>query len=154
MTFLPQNLYHSGFIVGDLDAVVSSLQEAGVHRWTAPKRLRGVDAVMNGRTVAARFRYAYSCDGPHHLELIEPEDDALFTAGTGMTFHHFGFWTPDLAAGVAEAAASGMPAEITFVERASGHPKVTYHRQASGLLVELVPESGRREWERRWASVE
>lgn len=154
MTFLPGNLYHSGFIVADLDEVVASLQEAGVRRWTAPKQLRGVTARLGEREVDARFRYSYSCDGPHHLELIEPEDDALFTAGPTMTFHHFGFWSQDLERDVQAAAAAGMPMEVEFIEDATGRRKVTYHRNEAGLMVELVPESSRPTWEERWASVE
>ena len=123
-----------------------------MRRWTAPKRLRGVTARLEDREVDARFRYSYSCDGPHHLELIEPEDAELFSAGPTMAFHHFGFWSDDLDRDVQAAAAAGMPVEVEFIDQASGRRKVTYHRNPAGLLVELVPASSRARWERRWAS--
>lgn len=154
MTFLPSNLYHSGFVVDDLDEVVSSLTEAGMRRWTAPKTLRGVTARIGNRAVAARFRYTYSCDGPHHLELIEPEDEEIFALSPGMTFHHFGFWTDDIGRDVEAARAAGMPMEIEYVDDASGQRKVTYHRNRAGLMVELVPAVTKPIWEERWASVD
>ena len=52
MTFLPENLYHSGFIVTSLEETVESLQRSGLRRWTAPKEITGVTARFEDRSVA------------------------------------------------------------------------------------------------------
>lgn len=154
MTFMPEDLYHSGFVVVDLERAVSGLQGAGIRRWTAPRQTSGMSALREGSSVPARFRYAYSCDGPHHLELIEPLDAEVFEQRGDITFHHFGFWTDDLEQGVRSAVEAGLPLEVAFIDDATGKTKVTYHRdELSGLRYELVPASSRPTWEERWASI-
>lgn len=154
MTFLPGNLYHSGFLVPDLDETIEALRLSGIRRWTAPKEIHGVTAIVKGREVPARFHYSYSCDGPHHLELIEPLDYEIFRQPTKMTFHHFGFWSANFEKDIAEATAAGLPIEIAFIDDASGAKKVTYHKDnVSDIRFELVPQSSQVIWNQRWESV-
>lgn len=154
MTFMPEGLYHSGFVVMDLERAVCGLQLAGIRRWTAPRETSGMSAQSSGRSVPARFRYAYSCEGPHHLELIQPLDAEVFEIDFDITFHHFGFWTDDLERDVHSAVYAGLPLEVAFIDDSTGNTKVTYHRDPqSGLRYELVPASTRSTWEERWASI-
>ena len=145
MTFDPADLYHSGFLVEDLEATMALLGAAGLARWTRPRE-HELRIEVDGRPQVARFRYVYSADGPHHVELIQPLEGAYLQATGPMTFHHFGFWVDDLGA----PDEDGLRLECTFLDT-DGEPKVSYHVDSAGLRYERVPRSRRADMTQRWA---
>jgi len=149
VTFLPANLYHTGYLVEDVDECVERLGRLGVARRTPPKS-HDLPIVVGGKRLRARFRYVYSADGPHHLELIQPMDSDYLEATGPMTFHHLGFWVDDLEAAVLASPDWGLTLECTYLDE-QDDPKVSYHVDGAGVRYEMVPVSHRPVMEERWA---
>ncbi len=150
MTFLPSNLYHTGYLVEDVDEAVERLGRIGITRWTPPKPHQ-LPIMVGDERQTARFRYSYSADGPHHIELIQPVGSTDYLVATGpMTFHHLGFWVDDLAAAVRESPDWGLSLECRYLNE-DDSLKVTYHVDEAGLRYEMVPMSHKPVMEERWA---
>ncbi len=149
MTFAPPDLYHSGYLVEDLEASRDRLVRLGHRTWTPPKdhELR-IRAGGEERTI--RFRYVYSAEGPHHLELIQPVDGGYLEADGPMGFHHLGYWVDDLEAGIAAAPEHGLSLECLFLDD-GGAAKVAYLLDEAGVRHEMVPRSHQPIMEERWA---
>lgn len=148
MTLRPADLYHSGYLVADLEELRDRLVGLGQRYWTPPKdhelRIRVHD---EERTI--RFRYVYSAEGPHHLELIQPVAGGYLRSDGPMSFHHLGYWVDDLAAGLDAASDHGLTLECLFLDDA-GQPKVAYLLDASGIRHEMVPRSHQPVMQERW----
>lgn len=149
MTLAPADLYHSGFLVEDLDATLERLDRLGYHHWTPPKE-HSLPVRVGTRTETARFRYVYSAEGPHHLELIEPLGEGYLRADGPMVFHHLGHWVNDLEASIVTALDHGLDLECLFLD-AAGDAKVAYLLDETGMRHELVPRQARATMEERWA---
>ena len=89
------------------------------------------------RTV--RTAYALSCEGPHHVELVQSIEDTLWTAPPPGHAHHLGWWVDDVAAADA-APATGRGAEhlATIAMTDDAPPMCAYFRSTDGLCVEIV----------------
>ena len=149
MTFLPANLYHTGYVVEDVDETVERLSRLGITRWT-PAKQHSLAIVVHGERSRARFRYVYSADGPHHLELIQPLGAGYLQATGPMTFHHLGLWVDDLEEAVRTSPDWGLTLECEYLDE-TDRTKVTYHVDGGGMRYEMVPASHRPVMEERWA---
>ena len=149
MTLAPADLYHSGDLVEDIEDCIARLSRAGISRWTPPKEHALRIRVEDDETTA-RFRYVYSADGPHRIELIQSLEDGYLRSTGPLTFHHLGFWVDDLEMSVAASTAWGLTLECTFLN-GDGSPKVTYHVDAGGTRYEMVPLAQQPLMEQRWA---
>ena len=86
-----------------------------------------------------RFRFAYTSEGPHRIELIGSIEGTLWEAADRGRPHHFGFWADDVEATSAQLAALGLPlcAKIG-VDDPDTPAEVVYHQAQSGAYIELV----------------
>jgi len=149
MTFVPGDLYHSGYLVEDLEECRDRLERLGYARWTPPKE-HALPILVGDEHLTARFRYVYSADGPHHLELIQPLEPGYLRTSGAMTFHHLGFWVDDLTVSIAAAPDAGLSLECTFLED-DGSAKVAYLLDDAGTRYEMVPRAHQPVMEQRWA---
>ena len=143
-----QDLFHTGFVVDDLESSMAELTAQLGVRWTPVEerrmKLRGPDGPFR-----PDLRFTYTTDGPHHLELLQTVPGTVWepmAAGRfgALTAHHLGIWCDDVAGTSAELVAAGCPLLATYdgdPDRAVGF---AYHRLAGGVVVELV-DSVRRE---------
>lgn len=131
-------VFHTGFVVPDLEAGMAELTETLGCAW-APLQAQRLRLRFPDRDADVDLRFTYST-APHHLELIEAVPDtvwALQPAGAPAT-HHVGIWSDDVAGDSERLTRAGSPCLATY-RTSSGRPAgFAYHRLASGALIEFV----------------
>jgi hypothetical protein len=138
-----EDLYHTGIVVDDMVAAQAELSDVlGVSWGPQGTSEQPVWLVDGPRTVC--FEYAYTSEGPHHLELVTTIPGTLWTVGSPGHAHHTGYWCDDVAGVSAGLEASGLPVVAKVgTDRPTGPAGVVYHRARSGLYVELVDRAVR-----------
>ncbi|HEY8339518.1 MAG TPA: VOC family protein [Egibacteraceae bacterium] len=150
MTIHFGNVFHTGYVVDDIEAAMAELGDALSLRWARLQqremRLRTPEGPLT-----VELRYTYSAgDRPPHVELLERVPGTLWERSTGPgQLHHLGLWSEDLAEESAALARRGAPLQVTFDDPDGGVHGFAYHRMPSGALVELV-DAGARPAMERW----
>jgi catechol 2,3-dioxygenase-like lactoylglutathione lyase family enzyme len=137
------DLYHTGFVVDDLEA---EQQEYG--------RLLGVTWLTGGGSVqiqtpdgssVVETKYALSAEGPHHLELVQSVPGTLYIASGSASAHHIGYWVDDVAEASARLEKAGLPCAASVgAPGGKRGPMAAYHRTGDGRYVEVVARFMRR----------
>jgi catechol 2,3-dioxygenase-like lactoylglutathione lyase family enzyme len=138
------DLYHTGIVVDDVDDAKAEYSDVMGVTW----RFEGeVDQPVwfpgeGARTVT--FRFAYTKDGPHKLELVRPIPGTLWTVSGVGHAHHLGYWCDDVPAVSAALEAQGLPVCAKLgVEDPDALPFIVLHRARSGIYLELVSRANR-----------
>jgi Glyoxalase/Bleomycin resistance protein/Dioxygenase superfamily len=138
-TLRPQDFYHTGVVVQDLDAAIGELTALGGYRWTAPADYPFTVWTPAGETTVI-FRFVYSIDAPH-LELVQHIPGTVWTPAPGNAVHHLGYFVDDLQGSSEALADAGLPIEACGSVDGK-HPSVfAYHKGADGIRIELVDHS-------------
>ena len=128
--------FHIGFIVPDLEAGMDEFQTALGIEWRAPidatVPLRGPDGVIESNVYSV-----YSAGGPPALELIQSVPGTPLAGNGGVSFHHLGFWTDQLASSSRDLDAQGWPCAATVASFDEDPSRFTLHRSPHGFYVEL-----------------
>ncbi|KAB1645107.1 VOC family protein [Gulosibacter chungangensis] len=137
----PENLYHTGFVVQDLDEAARTMSKALGYRWTKPATGNERPVVYaDGTRTTVRLNYCYSIDSPH-LELIEAVPGTPW-ALKGGSIHHLGYWVDDLVAASAELALAGFPLVVCAADDEGNYPaRFAHHEGPDGAYIELVERS-------------
>jgi len=144
----PDDQFHIGIVVDDLDATLAQLTELFGYRWCDVVEAPSPVALATGETVVD-FRFAYSMDVPR-LEIIQAIPGTLWTPVAASGIHHLGYWCDDVDAASAGLERSGLAREAAGVQP-DGSATWAYHRGASGPRIELVSARLRPLMERWWA---
>ena len=131
-------VFHTGFVVRDLDGAMGVLGEALGVDWarplaTPPLRLR----TREGDVHVPGMRLTYSAQ-PAHVELIEEVPGSLWSADAGLRGHHIGLWSTDLAGDSARLAALGLPLHTHGLNDDDSIATFAYHETPFGMYLELV----------------
>ncbi|OBI37067.1 VOC family protein [Mycobacterium colombiense] len=130
----PNDCYHTGLVVPDMDAAAQSLTRAAGYTWTQP-----IEAPLSVTTDdgdrEVPFKFVYSIEAPH-LELIQEVPGTIWTASPHGAAHHLGYWTDDLAATAAALEHAGYRLEA----RPSGEElkMFAYYLDPFGVRIEIV----------------
>lgn len=137
------DLYHTGFVVDDLDAAQEQFGS-----------LLGVSWLTGGGTVqivtpdgssVVDTRYALSAEGPHHVELVQSVPGTLYIASGSASAHHLGYWVDDVEAASQALEKCGLPCAASVgVEGSRRGPMAAYHRAGEGIYLEVVARFMRR----------
>ena len=104
----PEDLYHIGVVVDDLDEALRSLSELAGYRWC--EEYAGDQVVETPRgEITVPMRFAYSMDEPR-LEILQSVPGTLWTA-TSSGIHHLGYWSDDVNADLETLVAGGHELE-------------------------------------------
>lgn len=156
MVLDPTDVFHTGFVVADVEAAMEELGRvfdltwAPIHR--ASMRLRGADGPFD-----ADMTFTYSIQGPPHLELLAAVEGTPWRQGSAPTpvglqaAHHVGVWSDDVVADSEALEAAGAPRIVTYDHSGDGARGFAYHRLPSGLLVEIVDRSRKPDFDRWFA---
>ena len=137
------DLYHTGIVVDDVDAAKAEYSDLMGVTW-GPEGEVDVSVWLPDGMRMMSFKYAYTAEGPHRLELVRPTAGTLWTVTGPGHAHHIGYWCDDVPAMSAAMSARGMPlAPKVGVESADEDASIVLHRTASGLYVELVSSAAR-----------
>lgn len=145
------DIYHTGFVVADLEAAMAELTTVFGVSWTAVED-REMPVLTSAGPLVAQLRFVYSQGGTPRLELLEPvagtvwEQPVAAAAGFGAA-HHVGVWADDLVARSEELEAAGFPRVLTYDDGSCRAVRFAYHQLPSGALVELVDATRRPELE-------
>jgi len=116
----PEDFYHTGIIVPDLDAAMARLSALAGYRWITPMSYTLPFRTTSG-TQEVTSTFVYSVQAPH-VELIKEVPGTAWTAAPGNAIHHLGYWTDDTA------GPSSKPGLALFA----------YYVDAAGTRIEIV----------------
>jgi hypothetical protein len=141
MTFAlrPDDFYHTGIVVSDLDGAMARLSALAGYTWIAP-----MSYTLPFRTAAGTREltstFVYSLQSPH-VELIQEVPDSPWTAPRGNAIHHLGYFTDDLTATARALEDNGFALEATADFAPPGLALFAYYVDASGTRIEIVDRS-------------
>jgi hypothetical protein len=138
MTFAlrPEDFYHTGIVVPDLDAAMARLSALAGYRWINP-----MSYTLPFRTTAGvrelTSTIVYSLQYPH-VELVQEVPGSPWTAAPGNAVHHLGYFSDDLAQSAEALEANGFSLEMTADTPGSDLALFAYYTDASGTRIEIV----------------
>jgi catechol 2,3-dioxygenase-like lactoylglutathione lyase family enzyme len=138
----PENFYHVGIVVPDIDAAAAGLTAAAGYTWT-----KRVEATLTVSTADGEFempfRFVYSIEAPH-LELVQEVPGTIWTRPSGGAAHHLGYWADDLAGTAAALEAAGYRQEA----RPAGDELTAfaYYLDPAGVRIEIVDRALFPDW--------
>ncbi len=141
MTFAlrPDDFYHTGIVVSDLDDAMARLSALAGYTWIAP-----MSYTLPFRTAAGTREltstFVYSLQSPH-VELIQEVPDSPWTAPRGNAIHHLGYFTDDLTATARALEDNGFVFEATADVSPPGLALFAYYVDSSGTRIEIVDRS-------------
>jgi catechol 2,3-dioxygenase-like lactoylglutathione lyase family enzyme len=132
----PENLYHSGIVVDDLDATLDWFTKVAGYRWTDVVEVEQVAQTPDGE-VTIPMRMVYSGDAPR-VEIIQTAPGTIWVpADSGV--HHLGYWSDDVESDLATLESSGMHYEAkSYNPDGSGTLLWAYAKGPTGPRIELV----------------
>jgi hypothetical protein len=136
-------LYHTGIVVDDVDAAKEEYSDLMGVTW-GPEGEADVPVWMPEGARMMSFRYAYTSQGPHRLELVRPTPGTIWTvSGVGQA-HHLGYWCDDVPAVSAELSRRGLTLRAKIgVDDPDADADFVMHQARSGVYIELVASSNR-----------
>ena len=135
----PEDYYHTGIVVADLEAAMARLSALAGYRWITPLTYTLPFRTANGsRELTSTF--VYSLQSPH-LELIQQVPDSPWIAAPGNSVHHLGYFTDDLAETARMLEADGFTFEATADISPPDLALFAYYIDAFGTRIEIVDRS-------------
>jgi hypothetical protein len=144
----PEDLYHTGIVVPDLDAAMARLTALTGYRWITP-----LSYTLPFRTAAGSRELTstivYSVQGPH-LELVQEVPGSPWTAAPGNSVHHLGYFTDNLAETGRMLERNGfsfeMTADVAQPTAESDLALFAYYVDAFGTRIEIVDRALFPDW--------
>lgn len=144
-------LFHTGVRVPDIHEAMDQYSSTLGLTWAQlQERDQSVWIPGVGQTTIA-LKFTYSCEGPHHVELLEGAPGSIWDGREVPGLHHYGVWVDDVKAETEAAIANGWT--LAFAGRApeEGYGSFTYVVAPNGLIVEPVWSGAKPMFERWWA---
>lgn len=139
--------FHIGITTDDLDGSMRRLADLLGVSWTPPTTPPGTYHTVDG-VPQPRPKSCISKEGPIHFDLIEGSDGTIWET-TGTRFHHFAYWTDDLAGDVNRLGQDGWQLEMTLPDE-DGRPTLfAYLRRDDGFRLELIDDTNRADYLKR-----
>jgi hypothetical protein len=132
----PDDLYHTGIVVPDLDAEMARLSDLVGYRWITPQTYTLPIRSATG-TRELTMTFVYSLQSPH-VELVQQIPGTPWTAAPGNSIHHLGYFTDNLAETARILEASGCTLEATPALSGSDLALFAYYIDAFGTRIEIV----------------
>jgi len=133
-----RDLYHTGIVVADVQLAKREYTEALGVSWGLEAE-REVPVLLESGPRTVTFRFAYTNEGPHRIELVQQIENTLWTTTAPGHVHHLGYWCDDLRAVSHALLQWGAPRTAAIGATTEAEPWVAVmHRLPSGAHVELV----------------
>ena len=123
----PEDLYHTGIVVPDLDAAMARLSALAGYRWITPLSYTLPFRTATG-THELTSTIVYSLQSPH-VELVQEVPGTPWTAAPGNSVHHLGYFTDNLAETARMLEDNGFTFEMTAAVSGSGSGAVRLLRR-------------------------
>lgn len=132
----PEDLYHTGIVVPDLDAAMARLSAVAGYRWITP-----LSYTLPFRTATETRELTstivFSVQSPY-VELVQQVPGTPWTAAPGNSVHHLGYFTDDLAETARTLEANGFTFEMTAAMAGSELALFAYYLDPFGTRIEIV----------------
>jgi Glyoxalase/Bleomycin resistance protein/Dioxygenase superfamily len=132
----PEDFYHTGVVVPDLDAAMARLTALAGYRWIKP-----LTYTLPFRTAAGvselTSTIVYSLQSPH-VELVQEVPGSPWTAAPGGAVHHLGYFTDNLADAGELLERNGFRFELTAEVSGTELAMFAYYVDAAGMRIEIV----------------
>lgn len=149
----PQDIFHLGVRVADLEAAMSELGSAFGVTWAEVREVDVQDLwTPEDGAHAVPLRFTYSAEGPQHIELLEGAPGSFWDGRRQPGAHHLGVWTDDLPAETERLVELGWQLLAAFRPPSEGYGLFSYLRPPTGLIVELVDRAVLPHFEAWWAA--
>ncbi|OBK20619.1 bleomycin resistance protein [Mycobacterium asiaticum] len=138
MTFAlrPEDLYHTGIVVPDLEAAMARLSSLAGYQWIEP-----MSYTLPFRTAAGVRELTptlvYSVQEPY-LELVQQVPDTVWMAAPGNAVHHLGYFSDNLGESGRLLEDNGFVFEMTAAVPGSELAMFAYYVDAAGTRIEIV----------------
>ncbi|MDG2026039.1 MAG: VOC family protein [Acidimicrobiales bacterium] len=130
----PDDLFHTGIVVDDLDDTLARLTAAVGYRWCEKICLPSQITTADGQEIEMESTFCYSMGGPR-LEIIQATPGTIWEPATSG-IHHLGYWSDDVAADSARLVEHGMVRELHGGPEDA--PMFAYHRGQVGPRIEIL----------------
>jgi catechol 2,3-dioxygenase-like lactoylglutathione lyase family enzyme len=132
----PEDFYHTGIIVPDLDAAMARLTALAGYQWINPLSYTLPFRTATGsREMTSTF--VYSLQAPH-VELIKEVPGTPWTAAPDNAIHHLGYFTDNLAETAQALEDNGFTFEATADTAPGELALFAYYIDAFGTRIEIV----------------
>jgi hypothetical protein len=132
----PEDFYHTGIVVPDLDAAMARLSALAGYRWINP-----LSYTLPFRTTAGTSELTstvvYSVQAPH-IELLHEVPGTPWTAAPGNSVHHLGYYTDNLTDTAKALEDNGFTFEMTAAVSGSDLALFAYYIDVFGTRIEIV----------------
>lgn len=132
----PEDLYHTGLVVPDLEAAMARLTALAGYQWISP-----MSYTLPFRTTAGTRELTstivYSVQAPY-LELLQEVPGTPWTAAPGNAVHHVGYFTDNLAQTARSLQDNGFVFEMTADVPGMELGMFAYYVDAVGTRIEIV----------------
>jgi hypothetical protein len=132
----PEDFYHTGIIVPDLDAAMARLSALAGYRWINPLSYTLPFRTASG-TTELTSTVVYSVQAPH-IELLQEVPGSPWTAAPGNSVHHVGYFTDSLTDTAKALEDNGFTLEMTAAVSGSDLALFAYYIDAFGTRIEIV----------------
>jgi Glyoxalase/Bleomycin resistance protein/Dioxygenase superfamily len=132
----PEDFYHTGIIVPDLDAAMARLSALAGYRWINPLTYTLPFRTATG-TRELTSTIVYSLQAPH-VELVQEVPGSPWTAAPGNSVHHLGYFSDNLADSARLLESNGFTLEMTADVSGSDLALFAYYVDAFGTRIEIV----------------
>ena len=140
----PEDFYHTGIIVPDLDAAMARLSALAGYRWITPLTYTLPFRTATG-TRELTSTFVYSIQSPH-VELITEVPGSPWTAAPGNSIHHLGYFTDNLAETAKALERDGFTFEATAAVSESDLSLFAYYVDPFGTRIEIVDRALFPDW--------
>ena len=133
------NLFHTGIVVDDIEAAKREYSDLAGVTWGFAGEMEMPVWLPTGATTVP-FRFAYTREGPHRLELVGDMPGTLWTVTGVGHVHHLGYWCDGGLEDVsAELTHRGLPlrAKVGVADPDAPAP-IVIHQAGTGAYLELV----------------
>ncbi len=132
----PEDLYHTGIVVPDLDTAMARLTALAGYRWIAPMSYTlAFRTVTGARDLTSTF--VYSVQAPY-IELLQEVPGTPWMAAPGNAVHHLGYFVDNLAETATMLEDNGFSFEMTCELPGSRLAMFAYYVDADGTRIEIV----------------
>ncbi|MEM9132682.1 MAG: VOC family protein [Actinomycetota bacterium] len=148
-----RRLYHTGFVVPDLERAMDELGRTLGLTWAAVREMPALPlwTAARGRHEVA-LRFVYSCEEPQHVELLQGDADSIWDPTAHPGINHVGLWVDDVAAETERCVAAGWTVVAAAAAPEDGYGGFSYVEPPTGVRVELVDDAIRPSFEAWWAA--
>lgn len=144
MTLRPEDLYHTGIVVPDLDAAMARLTALAGYRWTNPLTYTVPVRTAEG-TRDLTPTIVYSLQSPH-IELVKEIPGTPWVAAPGNAVHHIGYFVDSLADAARALEDAGWTLQATADLGETGPAMFAYYVDPAGTRIEIVDRALFPDW--------